>query len=305
MSSIFNPNDVGKLYSARIPEFRFDGIKANLTPSSTDALRVMLLIVDMQVDFVHPEGSLSVAGAIGDTTRLIQWIYKNADKVTAISASLDSHIPIQIFSQAWWKNPDSGNQPDPFTLITLEDIKKGLWVPVVDPKWSLHYVEELEKSAKKNLMIWPYHCLIGTIGHALVPALSEAIAYHSAARNAQPLYLTKGTIPQVEHYGIMEPEVKYPNHPAGGTNTTFLDMLGRYDRVYVAGEAKSHCVLETMHQILRYFETQKDVIKKIYFLTDCTSSVAHPAIDFESLAAAELTKMEQKGVVMVKSTDSL
>lgn len=305
MSHIFDPTDVGKIYSVRTPEFRAEGIKAKLDPASLDSTRIMLLIVDMQIDFVYPDGSLSVAGAIGDTTRLIEWIYKNTGKITAISASLDSHIPIQIFSPAWWKNPNSGKEPDPFTLITLEDIRKGLWIPVVDPKWSLHYVEELEKSAKKSLMIWPYHCLIGTVGHTLVPALSEAIAYHSAGRNAQPLYLTKGTIPQVEHYGIMEPEVKYPNHPSGGTNTTFLDMLGRYDRVYVAGEAKSHCVLETMHQILRYFENQPEVIKKIYFLTDCTSSVAHPAIDFESLANTELSKMAQSGVVMVKSTDPI
>jgi len=303
MSTLFSTNDVGKIYEARIPEFRSEGLNAGLSSSSRDAKRIMLLIVDMQVDFVYPEGSLSVPGATDDAIRLIKWIYKNADKITAISASLDSHVPVQIFYPSWWKDPVSGKQPDPFTLITLTDINKGLWVPIVDPKWALYYVSELEKKAKKNLMIWPYHCLIGTIGHTLVPALSEAIIFHSAARNAQPLYLTKGTIPQVEHYGIMEPEVKYPNHPQGGTNTAFLDMLGRYDKIYVAGEAKSHCVLETMNQILRYFASAPDVIKKVNFLTDCTSSVAHPTIDFESMAQVELAKMAKAGVVMTKSTD--
>ena len=91
--------------------------------------------------------------------------------------------------------------------------------------------------------------------------------------------------------------------PQGGTNTAFLDMLGRYDKIYVAGEAKSHCVLETMNQILRYFASAPDVIKKVNFLTDCTSSVAHPTIDFESMAQVELAKMAKAGVVMTKSTD--
>lgn len=303
MSTLFEQSDVGKIYATRTAEFRDEGLRAGLAPSSGDSQRNMLLIVDMQIDFVYPEGTLNVAGALDDTTRLIRWIYKNAEKITAISASLDSHLPIQIFSSSWWKDPSTSKQPDPFTVITLSDINNGLWVPVVDPKWSLYYVEQLEKAAKKNLMIWPYHCLIGTVGHTLVPALSEAIAFHSAARSAQPLYLTKGTIPQVEHYGIMEPEVKYPKHPAGGTNTAFLDILGRYDRVFVAGEAKSHCVLETMHQILRYFADQPEVIKKIYFLTDCTSSVAHPDIDFDALAEDELGKMAGLGVKMIKSTD--
>jgi nicotinamidase/pyrazinamidase len=265
----------------------------------------MLVIVDMQVDFVHPDGTLSVPGAAEDVQRLTSWIYDHAGEITAISASLDSHVPMQIFYPAWWRNPRTGRNPDPFTVITLEDIQGGVWQPVIDPKWSINYVGQLEQKAKKNLMIWPYHTMIGTAGHMLVPALYEAIVYHTSARLAQPMFLTKGTIPQVEHYGIMEPEVKYPNHPQGGTNTDFLDILGRYDLIYVAGEAKSHCVLETMRQILKYFDGQPNVISKIRFLTDCTSSVAHPQIDFDAMAEAELALMAKQGVVMTTTREPI
>ena len=105
------------------------------------------------------------------------------------------------------------------------------------------------------------------------------------------MFVTKGTIPQVEHYGIWAPEVSYPKHPEGQLNTNMLDLIGRYDKIYVAGEAKSHCVLNTMRQTLDYFGSQPDLIKKINFLTDCTSSVYHPDVDFESLAQAELDQI--------------
>ena len=161
----------------------------------------------------------------------------------------------------------------------------------------------LEKAAKKNLMIWPFHCLVGTDGQKLVPALHEAIAFHAGARVTKPELITKGTVPQVEHYGIFAAEVPYPKNPkASGLNTEYLDLIAQYDRIYVAGEAKSHCVLETMRQMLSYFSSQPEVIAKIRFLVDCTSSVVHPVIDFETIAKDELAKMEKQGVQMVQST---
>ena len=305
MNTLYQRSDVGRIYQARTEAFTAEGVAANLPPSSRDVRRTILVIVDMQVDFVHKDGALAVPGAEDDAARLIEFIYGKAGEITAIAASLDSHVPMQIFYPGWWKNPNGGGQPQPFTVISAEDLRLGKWVAVVDPKWSVDYVEKLEAAAKKQLMIWPYHTMIGTAGHSLVPPLSEAIAYHSGARLTQPTFLTKGTIPQVEHYGIMEPEVAYPKHPQGGTNTAFLDMIGRYDLIYVAGEAKSHCVLETMRQITRYFANQKEALGKIRFLTDCTSSVAHPTIDFETMANLELEKMEKAGVVMVKSTQPI
>jgi nicotinamidase-related amidase len=152
-------------------------------------------------------------------------------------------------------------------------------------------------------MIWPYHVLIGTPGHNLTPALYEAIAFHTAARHTQPEFLTKGTIPKTEHYSILEPEVKVPEAPLGTVNTDFLGMLSSHDLIYVAGQAKSHCVLETVASMMQHLAPED--ITKIRVLTDCASSVAHPEIDFDAMADEAFARFEKDGLTLVKSTDDI
>jgi nicotinamidase-related amidase len=301
----YDPERVGDLYRPDINAAIEAGSSAGLAPSSEDSRRIMLVLVDVQVDFVHPEGALSVPGAVEDTRRTIEWLYQHAAQLTTIGASLDSHLPIQIFSPTWWVDAD-GTHPDPFTVITGKDVQSGKWRPVYEPEWSMAYVGKLEAQAKKELMIWPYHTLIGTQGHTLMPALYEAIAYHSAARQAQPNMLIKGSIPKTEHYSILEPEVKVPEHPQGRLNTEFLDLVAQHDLVYIAGQAKSHCVLETVTSMMRYFQAEKPaVVGNLRLLTDCTSAVAHPEIDFDALADEALADFARRGLHLVEARDPL
>ena len=60
---------------------------------------------------------------------------------------------------------------------------------------------------KYKLTIWPYHAMLGGIGHALVPAVEEAIFFHSVARRSQPDFQQKGHSPLTEHYSVLGPEV--------------------------------------------------------------------------------------------------
>ncbi|MBE0690278.1 MAG: cysteine hydrolase family protein, partial [Anaerolineae bacterium] len=264
----------------------------------------MLLLVDCQVDFIHPQGSLSVPGAVEDTARTIEWLFRNLDQITTIAASLDSHVPNQIFYPTWWVDAD-GQHPDANTVITSAEVTGGRWMPVYEPEWSVAYVSRLETGAKKQLMIWPYHTMIGSPGHNLMPALYEAVVYHAAARKAQPVFLNKGTIAKTEHYSILEPEVKVPGNPKGQINTAFLDLLASYDRVYVTGQAKSHCVLETVASIVNYFRDQPEVIDRFHVLMDCTSSVAHPQIDFEALANETYRNFAAQGLHLTTSAEPL
>lgn len=300
----YNPEKVGQLFAPNTSRAVDEGRSANLPPSSADTQRVMLLLVDAQVDFIHTDGALSVPGAVDDTRRTIEWLFRNAGQVTTIAASLDSHVPIQIFSPTWWAD-QNGQHPAPFTPISSDDVQKGKWRPLYETEWSVEYVEKLEELAKKQLMIWPYHTLIGTPGHSITPALYEAIAYHSAARQSQPIFLNKGSIPKTEHYSILEPEVKVPDQPLGVLNTAFLEQLASYDLVYIAGQAKSHCVLETVTSIMRYFHDQPDVIAKLRILTDCMSSVAHPEIDFDAMANETFAQYAAQGLKQVESTEAL
>jgi nicotinamidase-related amidase len=300
----YHPDKVGALYAPDTAATVEQGQKADLPPAGTDQRRIILLLVDPQVDFIHVDGALSVPGAVDDTRRTIEWLLRHADQITAVAASLDSHIPTQIFFPTWWMNAE-GAHPAPFTPITSQDVDHKRWEPIFEWQWSASYVHRLEDSAKKELMIWPYHTLIGTTGHTITPALYEAIAFHAAARQSQPTFLHKGSIPKTEHYSLLEPEVKVPDQPQGKLNTSFLEMLAGYDLIYVAGQAKSHCVLETVTSVMRYFHDQPAEIAKWRVLIDCMSPVAHPEIDFDAMADETFAGYARQGLCLVRSTDPI
>ncbi|MEO0564837.1 MAG: hypothetical protein AAF125_22210, partial [Chloroflexota bacterium] len=193
----------------------------------------------------------------------------------------------------------NGNAPDPFTVITAEAVAAGDWSPLYEADWSREYVRILEEDAKKQLMIWPFHTLIGTPGHNLMPALYEAIAYHSAARQTNPNMVTKGTIPKSEYYSMLEPEVKVPGHPRGSIDESFMSELATFDRIFVTGQAKSHCVLETTASIMRYFDAQPEMLRKVHLIMDGTSAVQHPEIDFDALAEEQFAAFADKGLLIV------
>ena len=190
------------------------------------------------------------------------------------------------------------------TVISSDDVQSGKWKPLYQTAWSEEYVERLEEQAKKQLMIWPYHVLIGTPGHNITPALYEAIAYHTAARKTQPRFVTKGTIPKTEHYSLFEPEVKSDDLENGALNTDLLDDLAQYDRIYVAGQAKSHCVLESVTTMMRYYEDQPQVIKKIYLLKDAMSSVANPEIVFDKIAEDTFAQFAEHGLNITSTAEA-
>lgn len=300
--TFYNPDSVGTLYIPNTNAAIEAGNAIGVSPADDDTTRTGLLLIDAQVDFIHEDGALYVPGAIEDTRRTIEWIFEHVGNITTIYGSLDSHLPNQIFSPSWWVD-EAGNHPNPFTVISHEETASGKWKALYEPAWSIEYTERLEETAKKQLMIWPYHTLIGTPGHSITPALYEAIAYHGAARKTQPRFTQKGAVPTTEHYSLFEPEVK-PNDLDDPLNINLLEELADYDRIYVAGQAKSHCVLESVTSMMRYFEQKPEVISKIHVLEDAMSSVANPEIDFEKIAVNVLTKFAENGLNLTSTTDT-
>jgi len=311
MPKLFTEEDVLKgAYPARVSEFAEEGRRAGLTSAHKDSEKIALILVDYQYDFVDPKGALYVPGSEHDINRLLKWFYRNAHKITSIYASLDTHLPFQIFFGSWWKNGETGEPPSPRTIISVEDVLAKTWVPVFQEEvdWSIKYVEKLQHKKKKPLMIWPYHAMVGTMGHLLSTPISEAIAWHSAARKTQPSYIVKGRTRRSEYYGIFGPEVAEPEDAESGLNIALLDAIMRNDKIYVAGEAKSHCVLESAKQLVDHFGNKSDILQRLHFLKDCTSSIPGPGNtnDFEVQAEKELTLMEKEhGVRMVFSTSSV
>ena len=221
--------------------------------------------------------------------------------------TLDSHRLIDIAHPAFWMD-QNGKQPNPFTIISAADISAGIWTPR-NPAFrsrALAYARSLEQTAGHyKICVWNTHCLIGTWGHNVYPALNDALQGWSDREFAMVDYVTKGSNPWTEHYGALMAEVPDPNDPSTGLNTEFLKMLAEADIVAVAGEASSHCVLKTVTQIADNIGDEH--IKKFHLLRDCMSPV--PAIpnvvDFPAIAEAWLKDMRRRGMTVTTSTDFL
>ena len=195
----------------------------------------MLLCIDIQNDFVEG-GSLEVAGAAKDIENITKFIYNNINCISKIVCSLDTHIPQQIFHPCWWVNSNK-EEPAPYTIITYEDFKKKKWEPVFGDKEETEiYLKNLEKEGKKQLCIWPYHCIWGTEGAMLENEFSKMVYFHSVVRNSICKMLEKGKDQYSEMYGIIKPEYSKNNF----INKEILELVKEYDEIYVVN-ARYEC----------------------------------------------------------------
>lgn len=298
----YDPGRIGSLFVPDTAAIAAAAAASALPAAVGDRRRTHLLLIDMQVDFCHPDGSLYVPGALGDLRRVIELIYTHAAEITEITCSLDSHLPNQIFFPSWWVDA-AGNHPAPFTLITRAEVEAGRWQPLFERDWSRGYVTRLERDARKLLTIWPYHVLLGSPGHALDPELWSAVTWHALARKTAPRWVFKGSVPRTEHYSIFKPEVPTPGMVDGGVNRALLARLGEADRLFVAGEAASHCVLSSVEDLVAAHADQPAALDRIALLSDCTSPVVHSEIDFHALTQARLAELAAQGMRVEASTE--
>jgi nicotinamidase-related amidase len=265
----------------------------SLPSAINDKERVLVICIDVQNDFMEG-GSLGVPGSLKDVERATGWIYDNLTKITRIAVSIDTHNPFQIFFPSWWVDK-AGKPAPPFTLITSADIDSGKWTALFEPAKSIDYVKGLEKLGRQVLVIWPYHCIQGTAGHALEGQFTNMIYFHQAARLSKIQYLVKGYKPYTEMYGVFRPEYD----PTNVVDTQMLNQIGQYDKIVLLGEAKSHCCLESARQLMEYFGNNMAITSKFYFLTDCMSSVG----GFETQGDSGFQELKDKYKVNLVTSD--
>jgi nicotinamidase-related amidase len=300
-------------------------LQYDIKPSVNDRRKICLLAIDMQNTFCAPGyelfvGGRSGTGAVDDTKRLCEFIYKNLNLITEIIPTLDTHRPLQIFHSIFLIN-DKGEHPAPYTLISVDDVEKGVWKTNPDiynllnmdkgqaENFLLNYTRKLKEGGKYNLTIWPYHAMLGGTGYALTSSFEEAVFFHSIARRCQPDFQLKGGNPLTEHYSIFGPEVKerMDGKKIADKNTQLINKLMNYDVIIIAGEAKSHCVAWTIEDLLNDFLLiKKQLTQKIYLLEDCTSPVVIPGvIDYTDEADRAFEKFADAGMHIVRSTDPI
>ncbi len=325
----FDPDKVGEVwkvpYQERAEEAKEWAKQHNIQPAANDRFRICLVAVDVQNTFCIPGfelfvGGRSGTGAVDDNRRLCEFIYRNLDVITQICPTMDTHQAMQIFHSVFWVN-DKGEHPAPFTLISEEDVERGRWKfnsvlsssLEVDEDYAqrylMHYTRTLREGGKYALTIWPYHAMLGSIGHALVPAVEEAIFFHSIARYSQPDFQVKGNNPLTEHYSVLGPEVlEGPDgEPIAQRNVKFIEKLLQFDAVIIAGQAKSHCVAWTIDDLLQdIYIRDKKLAENVYLLEDCTSPVVVPGVmDYTDEANAAFQRFSDAGMHIVRSTDPI
>lgn len=328
--SHFDAKKVGEVwrvpYQQRAAEAEAWAKQQEISPAATDTTRICLLIIDAQNTFCIPEfelfvGGRSGIGAVDDNVRLCEFIYRNLGAISAIAPTMDTHTAMQIFHPIFWIN-DRGEHPSPASNISFDEVEKGVWkvnpavahsVALGDEqalqKHGVYYAGQLTENGKYPLTVWPYHSMLGGIGHALVSALEEAIFFHSIARSTQAMFEIKGDNPLTENYSVLQPEVldTYDGTPIADKNQKFIEKLLSFDAIVVAGQAKSHCVAWTVEDLLNYcLATDAQLVKKIYLLEDCTSAVVVPGVvDFSDRADAAYGRFAEAGMGVVKSTDAI
>ncbi|TFB21849.1 hypothetical protein E3U55_08185 [Filobacillus milosensis] len=290
---LINTAKIGSYEYVDLNEIVKLALNENIQPSENDDKRVLFLGIDLQNDFME-EGALGVPGAHGDVERINKFLYNNMDQITEVAVSLDTHSLNQIFHPSWWVDPE-GKHPEPFTIITSEDVDHGKWKPVYEQEISIDYVKKLEVLGQKQLCIWPYHCIEGTPGASLESQFARMAHFHSVIRNTTLKKIVKGKDPYSEMYGIIKPEYSRDNQ----TNRELLAYIREFDEVYIAGQAESHCVYETVRQIAEHFADDLQWTKKIYVLKDGMSCI--PGFEEEN-AKAWQALIDQYGIQLVESS---
>jgi nicotinamidase/pyrazinamidase len=262
---------------------------------------IHLVVIDPQRDFCLPDGALFVQGANEDMERLAGLITRVGAKLTDIHVTLDSHQYVHIAHPIFWKDR-KGNHPNPFTLINVADVENGTYRATAPSLqgYALKYVRTLEQNKRYVLCIWPPHCIIGTPGQTLHPAIADALRVWSEKNFGYPDFVTKGSNILTEHYSAVVADVPDAEDLSTQLNTRFIETINEADLVLFAGEASSHCVANTLRDMVNYF-ADDSLVKKIVYLQDASS----PVTGFEQMEKDFVQEMRSRGMQFTTTKDFL
>ena len=189
--------------------------------------KTALIIVDLQEDFLPPNGSLAIKNGRSVIPKINQ-LLPSPDKQNSIDWSL-------IVATKDWHPPNHtsfASQHDnvsPFTEIEFIHPEKKL-----DPKTNQPIV--------MNQIVWPDHCVQGTKGAQLEPLFANQFEKLSEQNsNAVPHKIVKkGYLPDREYYSCFQ-------DCWGLHHTELIDLLHKYDieNVVFVGLAYDFCVLRS------------------------------------------------------------
>lgn len=252
-----------------------------------------LLIIDPQNDFLDIEGAaLPVPGANADMDRLAQWLLLHGERVQSITVTLDSHASIGVERTTFWLDA-AGQSVAPFTVITAADVHSGKFAPRHAGLRAevLAYLQALEAGGQRQLVVWPVHCVLGTWGHTIHAGLSQSLAAWEMRSGNTVTKVLKGQNPLTEQYSAFRAEVPRADDPHTALNQPLLHRLaGQSGLLLVAGEALSHCVAASVHDVMDHVPASR--LAQTVLLTDCMS----PVPGFEAMGQQFLEAARARGL---------
>ena len=128
----------------------------------------------------------------------------------------------------------------------------------------------------------------------------------------ETVFEIKGRAAVTENYSVLSPEVRsLGGRAVGEFNRGLFDLLTGHDRLYVFGQAKSHCVRATLLDLVEECRRRDpSLLGRIHVLEDAMSPVPPPpldplppALDFPRVADEALRAFVAAGLRIVRTTD--
>ncbi len=252
-----------------------------------------LLVIDPQNDFLDiPGAALPVPGANADMQRLAHWLLGHLEQVQSITVTLDSHASIGVERTTFWLDA-KGDAVAPFTLVTAADLLKGRYAPrhAAQREETLAYLQALEAGGRRQLVVWPVHCVVGSWGHNIHVGLAQAIADWEEQTGRICEKVLKGQHPLTEQYSALRAEVPRADDVRTQLDLALLNRLAaQRGMLLVAGEALSHCVAASVDDLMAQLPAQR--LQQTLLLSDCMS----PVTGFEDAGQAFLQRAIAAGL---------
>lgn len=290
----------------------------------------ILLIVDPQNDFVVADdghghqGTLVVPGAVEDMNRVTDLVIRatrSKNLLGGVAVTADTHQGIGIERPGWWVYAKDRSLVQPFTVLgpfpdgsmavvydsngqptdreVVTAIPSLLHKGGVTGQGSLGYLKALQKRGRSH-MVWPTHCVLGTWGFGVYEPLARALTDWEIQSMDRITWVLKGTDPETEQFSAIKAEVENPKNPNTHANVPFVNYLLRFDEIIIAGEARSHCVDDTVTDIANLFGNDL-LVQKMVFLVDGSSDVS----GFSEKGEKFMRDLKARGMRTAKSTEVL
>lgn len=253
--------------------------------------------------------ALAVRGATEDAKRFKEWMLANLNQFSAHYFTQDSHHILDISHPAWFNQaelrPDGTRNfqnrvpVNPFTPISLAEVEQDIYRPNLHRKRTLAYLRELEANGEFGHFIWTVHCVMGTWGHGFYSDAMDVIRAMEA--NGQwPQFITKGSNPYTEHFGAFRANVPDPDDSSTQFDQVLLKTLLSFDEVFVTGQARSHCVANSLRQLIQEVPA---LAPKLFVVEDCMSDVPGLPQDFYDSVNKIYADAKAMGVNFVTTTN--